>query len=90
MDDPFDPRRKRLLFRAVRRGTRESDAVIGGFAVNHIDGLDDQQLERFEALLERNDPELLGWITGMHPVPPEFDHDVMKLLKKFKNTIVNH
>ena len=87
MSESLDQRRKRLMFRAVRRGTRESDAVVGGFAQRYLEGMDETQLARFEALLERNDPELLGWVTGLHPVPPEFDHDVMALLKEFKNTL---
>lgn len=90
MSESLELRRKRLMFRAVRRGTRESDAVIGGFAQRYLNGMDDAQLEKFEALLERNDPELLGWVTGLHPVPPEFDHDVMALLKSFKNTLSEH
>lgn len=87
MTDDLETRRKRLLFRSVRRGTKESDLVIGGFARRHVGGFDAAQLERFEALLECNDPELLGWVVGLELVPPEFDHDVMALLKNFKNTL---
>lgn len=90
LGDELSIKRKRLLFRAIRRGTRESDKVIGGFAVQYLDGLDDQQLDRFEALLERNDPEVLRWVIGLEPVPPEFDHDVMQLLKSFKSTLSVH
>lgn len=86
-DDATAVRRKRLLFRAVRRGTRESDAVIGGFAKRHLHDFDPDQLDQFERLLERSDPELLGWIVGMQPIPPEFDGSVMALLKEFKNTL---
>lgn len=87
MGDGLDPKRKRLLFRALRRGTRESDKVIGGFAETHLRNLDDNQLDRFAALLDRNDPEVLRWVMGLEPVPAEFDHDVMTLLKTFKSTL---
>lgn len=77
-------RRKRALFRSLRRGTKESDMVLGGFAKAHVETLTETQLDRYEALLERNDNELLSWIGGWEPVPPDYDHDVMALLKRFK------
>ena len=87
MTDRLAPRRKRLMFQSARRGTRESDLVLGGFARRHLAALSEDQLDRFEALLELNDPELLGWIIGLEPVPAAHDHDVMDLLKDFKKTI---
>jgi antitoxin CptB len=73
--------RRRLRFRCWHRGTREADLLLGSFADAHIDGLDAEQLARFGALLENNDPDLYDWMTGKVPVPPEHDHDVMQLLK---------
>ena len=87
MNDRLAPRRKRLMFQSARRGTRESDLVLGGFARRHLATLSEGQLDRFEALLELNDPELLGWIVGLEPVPAAHDHDVMDLLKDFKKSI---
>ncbi len=89
MADDLARRRKRLLFRSTRRGMRESDFILGGFARRHVDGMSAEQLDRFEALLERNDPELMAWITGMTQVPAEWDNDVMHLLRDFKNTLSN-
>ena len=89
MADDLARRRKRLMFRSARRGMRESDFILGGFARRHVAGMSAQQLGRFETLLERNDPELMAWITGMTPVPAECDHDVMRLLQDFKNTLSN-
>ena len=76
----LDIRRKRLLFRSVRRGTKESDLVIGGCAKAYLGSMDEAQLTRFEALLECSDPEILGWVIGQRPVPPDFDTDVMAML----------
>ena len=87
MPDPLAARRKRLMFQSARRGTHESDLVLGGFARRHLATLSEDQLDRFEALLELNDPELLGWIMGLKPVPAAHDHDVMNLLKNFKKTL---
>ena len=90
MGDVLAGRRKRLLFQSRRRGMRESDLLLGEFARRHIDGLSAPQLDRFEALLERSDPDLMAWISGAEPVPPDCDHDVMKLLKNIKISISRH
>ncbi len=90
MADDLSRQRKRVRFRSRRRGTREGDFIIGGFAERYADGLNAEQLDRFEALLEQNDPEVMAWITGAKPVPAEWDNDVMHLLQDFKNTLSNH
>ncbi len=76
-------RRKRLRFRAWHRGIREADLMFGGFADRYLAALDEAQLDRFERLLENSDPELYAWLTGREPVPPEYDHDVMALLRTY-------
>ena len=78
---------KRLKFRSCHRGMKETDALLGGFAQRYLDELNDQQLNRFEALLEENDIDIFQWITGKKPVPPELDHDVMRLIIKFKKDL---
>ncbi|MBV9585986.1 MAG: succinate dehydrogenase assembly factor 2, partial [Alphaproteobacteria bacterium] len=42
--DP-DIRRKRLLYRAWHRGTREADLILGSFAEAHLAGFDAMQLD---------------------------------------------
>jgi antitoxin CptB len=86
MGADLDTRRKRLLFRSLRRGTKESDLVLGGFARAHVAALDADQLDHFEALLDRNDPDVLAWIVGLEPPPPEFDTDVLHMIRVFKET----
>ncbi|CAN5203114.1 succinate dehydrogenase assembly factor 2 [soil metagenome] len=81
-----DPRLKKLRFRAWRRGFREADLILGGFADAHLASLDSGQLDRFEALLEEHDVELYTWIIETAPTPPAFDHDVMHLIKDFRHS----
>jgi antitoxin CptB len=85
-DRPRDIRRKRLLFRAWHRGTREADLILGSLAEAHLAGFDEAQLERFEALLEVSDAELFDWINRRVAPPPEHDHDVTRLLLAFRYT----
>lgn len=77
----MDTRRKRLLYVSQHRGMKETDLLLGGFAARRIADLTDQQLDRFEALLEEADNDLMDWITGKKPTPAAHDHDVMALIK---------
>jgi len=69
----LDARRRRILFRAWRRGMREMDLVMGQFADAQLPGLSEAELDQFERLLDAPDPSVLAWITGEEPVPA--DHD---------------
>lgn len=82
VDDTLFMRRKRARFRSWHRGTREADLLIGSFADEHVDGFDRNQLERFEALLEEVDADLISWISGRAAVPSAHDSDVMRLLRR--------
>src|SRR3984893_15183316 len=77
---PSEIRRKRLLFRSWRRGTRESDLILGRFADAHLAGFAEAQLDRYEALLDCADADIFDWVSGRTAPPPEHDHDVTRLL----------
>lgn len=81
-----DLRRKRLLFRSWHRGTREADLILGSFAEQHLAGFDEAQLNRYEALLDRPDPDIFDWLFGRAAPPPECDHDVTRMLLAFRYT----
>ena len=66
-----DQRRRRLLFRATHRGTRENDLLIGGFVAARLATFSDADLTALEDLLELPDPQLADWLTGRAPTPPE-------------------
>jgi len=79
-----ETRRKRLLFRAWHRGTREADLILGSFAEKHLAGFDDDALDDFAALLEVADAELFDWISGRAALPAEHDTEVTRLLFAFR------
>ncbi len=84
MAEEPERRLKRLLFRARHRGMKELDLLIGGFAEQHLDKLDEAQLRRFEALLDVPEPLMYRWLLQGETPPAAYDHDVMKLLLHFK------
>jgi antitoxin CptB len=86
MSEPITVRRKRLLYRSRYRGCRESDLLFGRFADQYLKTLDLCQLVRYEALLGESDHDVLAWLFGRSPVPPEHDHDVFHLLRSYRLT----
>jgi antitoxin CptB len=77
----LDPRRRRILFRARRRGLHEMDLALGRFADAALPELSEAELGEFERWLDLPDPEILGWITGEAPVPREFDTPLFARLR---------
>jgi len=80
----MDDRRKKLRFRAWRRGFREIDLILGAFADAHLTELDDAGLDAFEALLDAPDQEVWDWILGRTPAPPEHDTPTLGLIRSFR------
>jgi antitoxin CptB len=81
----LDARRRRLLFRAWRRGVREMDLLVGRFADAYIGQFDDSGLEQFERLIEVPNAELYAWIVGEAAIPAEHDCGVLRQLIAFHN-----
>lgn len=69
-------RRKRLLFRAQRRGFKEVDLIFGHYAEAHLAILDETGLDQFEALLIAPDQDVYAWLRGAEPVPADHDNPV--------------
>jgi antitoxin CptB len=79
----LDVRRRRLLFRAWRRGVREIDLIVGRFADAYIDKFDESELDDFERLIEAPNAELYGWVVGSGAVPENYDTIVLRQLIDF-------
>ena len=74
-------RRKRLFFRAQRRGFKEVDLIFGAFAEAHIAGLSDTEMDQLEALMDAPDQDVYGWLRGHAEPPPEHDNSVFHRLR---------
>ena len=66
-----EARLKRLRWRS-RRGTRELDALFGGWLDECYATAGEAQRQAFDALLDVQDPDLWGWVMG-HAQPPRAD-----------------
>jgi len=81
--DGLDIRRRKLLFRAWHRGTREMDLIMGRFADNTVGDLSESELGDFERLIDVPDRELLAWVTGEEIVPANHDTPLFRRLHDF-------
>ena len=82
----LDERRRKLLFRAWRRGVRETDLIVGRFADAYIEKFDDGALDEFERLIEVPNASLYAWVVGSEAVPPDYDTAVLRDMIAFHDT----
>ena len=80
----MDERKRKLKFRAQRRGFREMDLIMGQFADAHIGAMNDAELDEFERLLATPDWDVYAWIIGNKPIPPNYAGPVLDQLLGFR------
>ncbi len=76
-------RRRKLSFRAWRRGFKEADIILGHFSDESLPDMSDEDMDVFEVLLEVPDQDLYGWIIERDPAPPEHQSKIMNQLNQF-------
>jgi antitoxin CptB len=79
----LDERRRKLLFRAWRRGVRETDLIVGRFADAQIDKFSETDLDDFERLIEAPNAALYAWVIGAEAIPADYDTAVLAKLREF-------
>jgi antitoxin CptB len=76
-----DLRLKRLRYRAWHRGTREADLMVGGFFDAHAAGWSEGDLAWFEALMDEQDVDIMGWAMGTLPCPARWEGAMMQAMR---------
>ncbi len=79
----LDARRRRALFRSWHRGMRETDLLMGRFADAELAGLSEADLIDYEILIEAQDRDIFGWLTGEMDIPSAYDTPVFRKLLAF-------
>ena len=69
--DEMDMRRRRALWRATHRGTKELDILLGTYAGDRLAGMEAAELTRFEDFLSQQEAELQALLLS-----PDAAHDV--------------
>jgi len=85
--EPHDIRIKRLKLRSMRRGIKEMDIILSGFAREHLMAMSDAQLDLYEKFLNENDQDLYQWVSGQEIVDKQYEGLVeqIKLYLSFGN-----
>ena len=74
-------RLKRLRYRAHHRGTREADLMIGGYFDRHHAAWGAADLDWFEALIEEQDVDIMGWAIGSIACPAAWEGIQMQAMR---------
>lgn len=90
MSETIEIRRKRLKIRAWRRGIKEMDLLIGGYADAHLAAMDQAALDEFEQLMDEHDQDLLAYATGTKPVPAHLKPMLDKLISEADHASWGH
>jgi antitoxin CptB len=64
----LDGRRRRAIYRATYRGTKEMDWLLGRYASAQVPGMSDTELTLFEQAIVIPDPDFHAWIIDPGPV----------------------
>jgi antitoxin CptB len=76
-------RHRRSLFRSWHRGMREVDLLLGRFANAEIGNLSVDELDAYETLLDAQDRDIFGWLTGESEPPFPYDTPVLQKIRDF-------
>ena len=68
--DRLEDHRNRLRWRS-RRGMLELELLLLPFVEHWLAGLDADQLDAFDRLLDAEDWDIFNWLQDREPVPPE-------------------
>lgn len=62
--DAREARLKRLIYRSVHRGCKETDLIFAQFAELVLPALAESELDDYESLLEEADADIWQWIVS--------------------------
>lgn len=74
---------KKLQYRSMHRGCKETDYIFTDFAATELHALSDQEVIDYEKLLEVDDATLYSWFNGASAPVDEYDTSVFHKIKKF-------
>ncbi|XP_030375736.1 succinate dehydrogenase assembly factor 2-A, mitochondrial [Scaptodrosophila lebanonensis] len=83
-NEPLTTRKQRLIYQSRKRGMLENDLILSSFAAKYLQNFNASQTAQYDELINgvSNDWEIYYWATGTKPAPPQFDTEIMQLLKE--------
>ncbi len=74
---------RRLRYRSMNRGCKETDYIFTDFALNELNSLNQVELDDYEKLLNVDDNILYRWFTGVSKVDEDYDTSVFLKIKVY-------
>ena len=84
MSNKLEILKKRLIYRASYRGTKEMDILLSGFVNKYIDKFDENLLLELEKFLELEDDVILDFYNNNISNKKINDNKISKAFKEFK------
>lgn len=75
--------KRKLIYRSWHRGCKETDILLGYFALRHLNKFSMDELIEYEKIVDLDDYELYCYITDKHPYPSNISSEMMKLISSF-------
>ncbi|MEG9862467.1 MAG: succinate dehydrogenase assembly factor 2 [Parvularculales bacterium] len=72
---------RRLVYRSTYTGMRETDHLLGPFARECLDSMNDIELDAYEELLEYGDPSIWAWLNSSAALPEGFNNPAFDKLR---------
>ena len=84
MDEELEIFKKKLLYRASYRGTKEMDLILSNFVKRYVNRFDYYQLKELEKFLKFDDETILNFYNFNLKEKDIDKNEVSKIFKKFK------
>ena len=76
---------KKLKYRSIYSGSKESDLILSNFAKNNLSSLSISELESYEKFLTLGDVNIWNWVSNNEPTPFFEDQNYVKFILLMKD-----
>jgi antitoxin CptB len=81
MSNKLEIFKKRLVYRATYRGTKEMDILLSSFVKKHINTFNEKSLFKLENFLNLSDEQILNYYNNTFTEESISENEVLKLFK---------
>ena len=75
---------KKLKYRSIYSGSKESDFILTNFAKNNLNKLSINELESYEKFITLGDLNIWNWVSNNDPIPFFEDQNYNKFILLMK------
>jgi len=70
---------KKLLYRSIHRGCKETDILLGNFAIARTESFDNSKLELYQNFIGEDDMEIYDWLLRAKATPTKYQNLVIEI-----------